>query len=128
MDVGYRTRMTRVMDERAEERQRPMRHLMTAFMLLPFAAAPALASSDQAWAEFANEVRVKCLEAAAPVLTDAKAAIDPFGSESFGLAVLTGKATGADVDVSYICVMNKQDGSIELGSELPAELLSVTIP
>lgn len=105
-----------------------MRHLMTAFMLLPFAAAPAAASSDQGWTEFANEVRGKCLEAAAPMLKDGKAAIDPFGSESFGLAVLTGKATGTDVDVSYLCVMNKQDGSIELGSELPADLVTVTIP
>ncbi|AKI02337.1 hypothetical protein IMCC20628_03653 [Hoeflea sp. IMCC20628] len=105
-----------------------MRHLMTALLLLPMSIAPAAASSDDAWAEFAAEVRSKCLEAAAPMLDDGKAAVDPFGSESFGLAVVTGKAKGGDAFVSYICVIDKQDRSVELGSELTAETLTVTIP
>lgn len=105
-----------------------MRHLMTALLLLPISIAPAAASSGDDWAEFAAEVNAKCLEATAPMLEESKAAVDPFGSEGFGLAVVTGKARGGDANVSYVCVMDKQDRSIQLGSELPAELLTVTIP
>lgn len=103
-----------------------MRHSTLALALLIGATLPAAASSDDAWAEFAEKVRTGCLAAAEPMLEDAAAVIDPFGSESFGLAVLTGKARGGDATVSYICVMDKKDGSIEIGSELPSDMLSVT--
>lgn len=83
-----------------------MPRLVPAFALL-LAAVPALASSDEAWQEFAEEVGRKCLEAAAPALEQAKA---------------------ADATVSYVCVMDKQTRAVELGSELPAETLGVTIP
>jgi hypothetical protein len=105
-----------------------MPRLSKAIFLLLCSAAPALASSDDAWQEFAKEVGDKCLEAAAPMLEGARVAVDPFGSERFGLAVLSGKAKGADVSVSYVCVMDKQSRAVELGSELPAETLGVTIP
>lgn len=105
-----------------------MPRLAPALLLLLVAAVPALASSDDAWQEFAKEVGDKCLEAAAPMLEGARVAVDPFGSERFGLAVLSGKAKGADVTVSYVCVMDKQSRAVELGSELSAETLAVTIP
>lgn len=105
-----------------------MPRLAPALLLLLAAAVPALASSDDAWQEFAKEVGKKCLEAAAPMLEGARVAVDPFGSERFGLAVLSGKAKGADATVSYVCVMDKQSRTVELGSELPAETLGVTIP
>lgn len=103
-----------------------MRHSTLALALLLGAVVPAAASSDDAWAEYAEKVRAGCLAAAEPMVTAAEAVIDPFGSESFGLAVLTGKAKGGDATVSYICVMNKNDGSVEIGSELPSDVLGVT--
>jgi len=105
-----------------------MRQIMMIFASLMAGMAPAAASSGDAWAEFAEKVRAQCLEAAAPVLEAAKVVVDPFGSESFGLAVLSGKARGAEVAVSYICVMDKRTGAVELGSELPADILSVDVP
>ncbi len=89
---------------------------------------PAFASSDDAWQEFAAEVREKCLAAAEPALEEPAIAIDPFGSERFGLAILSGKAKGADATVSYLCVMDKQTGATELGSELGSDLVGVTVP
>lgn len=105
-----------------------MRQTLMVTCFLCVATVPATASSGDAWAEFAEKVRTECLAAAAPTLEDAKAAVDPYGSESFGLAILTGKARGGDAMVSYVCVMNKQTGTIEFGSELPSDLLSVTLP
>ncbi|KGF70564.1 hypothetical protein LL06_04800 [Hoeflea sp. BAL378] len=106
---------------------RQMRKSLMIVASLMAGMAPAAASSGDAWAEFAEKVRTQCLEAAAPVLETAEAVVDPFGSESFGLAVLTGKAKGGDAAVSYICVMDKQTGAVELGSELTSDVLSVTI-
>lgn len=105
-----------------------MRQMTTLLALLVITAAPAAASSEEAWAEFAEKMSAECLKAAAALLEAAEVAVDPFGSESFGLAVLTGKARGADAHVSYICVMDKQGGRVELGSELPDDLLTVAIP
>ncbi|MDP2120978.1 MAG: hypothetical protein Q8S27_10135 [Hoeflea sp.] len=105
-----------------------MRQSLMIVASLMAAMAPAAASSGDAWADFAETVRTQCLEAAAPVLEAAEIVVDPFGSESFGLAVLSGKARGAEATVSYICVMDKQSGAVELGSELPAEILSVDVP
>lgn len=86
-----------------------------AFALLP--VSHALASSDDAWANFAIEVEQGCLDATKDVLGDAKAVVDPFGSESYGLAVVSG--TSADHGTaSIICVFDKRSKAVEIGGEL----------
>jgi hypothetical protein len=84
-------------------------------------AMPAWAASDDAWQQFQNDVEAACLEAAAPMFETASARVDPFGSESYGLALVTGKAKGADVEIASICVYDKQTKAVEIGGELPAE-------
>ncbi|MWP38792.1 hypothetical protein GQY15_14535 [Rhodobacter sphaeroides] len=91
-------------------------------MLKPLAATlllagPAFASSDDAWAEFAAEVESACLAAAGDTLSDASAVVDPFGSESYGLAIVSGR-TANDAPASMICVLNKQSRAVEIGGEL----------
>ncbi len=91
-------------------------------MLKPLAATlllagPAFASSDDAWAEFAAEVESACLAAAGDTLSDALAVVDPFGSESYGLAIVSGR-TANDAPASMICVLNKQSRAVEIGGEL----------
>ncbi len=92
------------------------------------AATPALSSSGDAWEEFAAAVREKCLAASADMLEQPAIAVDPFGSQGYGLAVLSGKPRGGDGTVSYLCVMDKQSREVELGSELGADVMGVTIP
>ena len=77
----------------------------------------AYASSDDAWAEFQAEVEAGCIAAAAPLLSNALAIVDPFGSESYGFAVVTGE-TSVGTIMSAICVMNKQTRAFEIGGEL----------
>ena len=97
-----------------------------AVLALLTAANSAAASSDDAWAEFAKTVEEKCLAATGGMIEKPRAVVDPFGSEHFGLAVVTGKAKGADATISHICVMDKQSETVELGGELSAEQLQVT--
>jgi hypothetical protein len=51
-----------------------------------------MASSDDAWKEFAAEVEQGCLAASKGMFTERSVVVDPFGTESYGLAVITGQA------------------------------------
>ncbi len=104
-----------------------MRRFLPAALAFFTFAVPAFASSDGAWEEFAADVKEKCLAAAKPVIEKAAIAVDPFGSERFGLAILSGTAKGAVASVSYVCVYDKQAKTVELGSELTADTVAVTI-
>lgn len=83
--------------------------------------ASASASSDDAWAEFQKEVANRC-KAAATKDSGVKTwtvSVSAFGSQSFGMAVLTGKAQGG-VPVKYACAMNKQTKAVEVAGGEPS--------
>jgi hypothetical protein len=107
---------------------RPM--IQRALLLAAFSslALPAAASSDDAWKEFVADVQTACLSASKDMIEDAKVVVDPVGSENYGLAILTGKAKGADATISHICVYDKKTKAVELGSELAGDTLKVEIP
>jgi hypothetical protein len=93
-----------------------MKHLALAAFGL-FAIAPALAASDDAWAEFQAKVERECLAATSGILSDAAALVDPFGSEHYGLAIVSGQVSGGGTR-SIICAMDKASGEVEIGGEL----------
>jgi hypothetical protein len=88
------------------------------FAIILTAAAAARASSGDAWQEFAAEVEGKCKEAARSSVEFPHAVVDPFGSEHYGIALVTGKPKGANGFVSYFCIYDKLTKTVELGSEL----------
>ena len=91
-------------------------------VVLSAALAPAAqASSDDAWVQFRKDVTAKCLKAAVVSVAKPTIVVDPFGSESFGLAIVTGKSGG--FKVSYICVFDKKTGATELGGELEVNVV-----
>jgi hypothetical protein len=97
-----------------------MRISLLAFILtLP--ALPVLASSDDAWEQFRKDVAAGCLAAAAPMFETASARVDPFGSESYGLALVTGRERDIGEGIAVICVYDKKTKHVEIGGELPAE-------
>ena len=78
----------------------------------------ASAASGDAWAEFAAEVEQGCLAATEGVFAEANAVVDPFGSESYGLAIVSGTFPSGG-SASILCVFNKQTKAVEIGGELP---------
>lgn len=82
-------------------------------------AFPAYAAGEADWAAFRLDVEAKCLAAAEPLFETAEAIVDPFGSQTYGLALIRGKARGADVSIMAICVYDKQTKTAEIGGELP---------
>lgn len=103
-----------------------MRLYLVAISLLALTAPAVHASSDGAWAEFGKAVSAACVKAAAGQIDKPKAVVDPYGSERFGLALVTGTAKGAKQTISLICVYDKQKKTVEIGSELSADQVKVT--
>lgn len=87
------------------------------------AAGAACASSNDAWQEFAADVEAKCRKAAHATMEDAHAVVDPFGSEHYGMAIVTGKPRGANGFITHICVYDKQAKTAEIGSEFKTDQL-----
>lgn len=85
------------------------------------AAGPhhAFAATEEAWDAFRADVRDKCLAAAEGLFETVEITVDPFGSEHYGLALLRGKARGADATIMAICVYDKATQTAEIGGELP---------
>ena len=77
-------------------------------------AAPALASSEDAWAAFRADVRTAC-EALADVPEGATAsyAVNPFGSESYGAALVTVTLRDGSAD-RMVCIYDKQAKTAEM--------------
>lgn len=88
----------------------------------------AFASSGDAWDAFAKDVAAKCTVLAEGRIEEPKVVVDPFGTESYGVAILTGKAVGADAVVSSICVYDKKSQAAEMGGELPTDQVTITVP
>ncbi len=96
-----------------------------AILLLSLASVPAHASSDDAWATFQKDVSKACITAAKGLIEKGRAVVDPYGSEHYGLAVVSGKAVGAKARISTICVYDKAKKMAEIGGEIGADKLAV---
>ena len=84
-------------------------------------AGSAAASTDSAWMEFQKEVATRC-KAAATTDSGVKTwtvSVSAFGSQSFGMAILTGKAQGG-VPVKYACTMDKKTKAVEVAGGEPS--------
>ena len=100
-----------------------MKRTCLAAAMIAATALPATASSDAAWEEFRARMKSECQTLAEAELNDVSVRVDPFGSESYGMALVTGHQ--GETPVQRICVMDKQSRKVELGGELaeanPAE-------
>ena len=81
----------------------------------------AYASSDEAWVQFSKDVSAKCLKAVGAKLNKPTIVVDPYGSDKFGLAIVSGKSSGNKI--SYICVYDKKTTAVELGGELEIDVV-----
>lgn len=90
--------------------------------LLALATSPAMASSDEAWQVFRDQVAAACTALAQPMAQGAEMVVevDPFGSESHGVAVITLiRPAGRE---RMICITDKAPegtGGAELTTPVP---------
>ncbi|MDE1159386.1 MAG: hypothetical protein PW791_14165 [Neorhizobium sp.] len=88
-------------------------------------AETAQAASGDAWSAFQKEVSTACLAASRGLIENGRVVVDPFGSQSYGLAVISGKAVGAKVTISTICAFDKKTRKAEIGGEIASDRLLV---
>ena len=97
--------------------------IITALIAVPLAVAaalPALSSSEDAWAEFRTAVETECgklVEAPADATTAIE--VNPFGSETYGAALVTVTLKDGSAD-RMICVYDKQAKTTELTAPFEA--------
>lgn len=92
------------------------------------AGSNAAASSPDAWKQFNAEVEQKCADAAQDIFRKPQVAVDPVGSETFGLAIVYGRSQEVKGRAAVICVVNKKTGKVELGTEMSNDLIRVRKP
>lgn len=79
-----------------------------AYSLLTLMSAHAVqAASADAWEEFQQEVELACREAAKGVIEVQTIQVDPYGSESYGFAVMVGDEVGAPTLRLVACAYDK---------------------
>jgi hypothetical protein len=79
-----------------------------------------LASTPEAWAEFEDSVRTASealIAGQAVSMTDIF--VVPFGSESYGIALVHGLDNSTSVEVVYVTVYDKTTGDTEMSGEIP---------
>jgi hypothetical protein len=90
------------------------------FMIGLVMITPASASSGDAWQAMRDKLRTGCLsKATAMGLGRIEISADPFGSQSYGIAVLTKRGTDRRRNLAYVCVMDKKTGAFEISGEVP---------
>lgn len=98
--------------------------LLSAALTTAALHAPARASSDGAWDDFAKDVEKACKAAVQGTYVKPRVIVDPYGSEAYGLAIVTGKLKAGGT-ASHICVYGKQSQKAEVGSELGPDVLKI---
>lgn len=98
----------------------PSRKIPLAFALLVASLSPIVASaaSPDAWAAFRRDVEASCRAAAAALIEAPIVTVDPFGSASYGLAVLSGRALDDGLQSSLVCVYDKTTHQSEIGGAM----------
>lgn len=86
---------------------------LASLVCLAYLAAPAFASSGDAWDEFRENVRTACLALVQKQGT-VTIEVNPFGTESYGVAIITVKADWGEDRMA--CVFDKVTGKAELSA------------
>ena len=95
-------------------------------LVLALGSSRAHASSGDAWAAFARDVGKACKAETGTTFVKPDVIVDPFGSETHGLAIVTGKLKAGGGQATILCIYDKKTKKVEIGSELGEDMLKVT--
>ncbi|MGE4322852.1 MAG: hypothetical protein AB7E60_07450 [Sphingobium sp.] len=87
-------------------------------LMTVFCIQPVQASSPDAWKEFQQNVEKACRGAVSGVLDVNTIQVDPYGSDSYGFALLLGTEVGTSTDRLIACAYNKESQAVEISSPL----------
>jgi hypothetical protein len=91
---------------------------LAGFALIALALDPGRASSPDAWEAMQKKVAAECRSLAlAGDFKTAVVQVDPHGTESYGLALVTGTIKNSTQEARALCAMDKKTGKAELGGD-----------
>lgn len=88
--------------------------LASTFIALAATAQRSHASGGDAWEDFRQSVREACVTAAKDVLEVTDVKVDPFGSESYGFAILVGTEIDNPGQRILVCAFDKKTETAEI--------------
>jgi hypothetical protein len=94
-------------------------------LLMPVSA---LAQNNGVSDPFAKEVEQKCTAAAGEVFRKPMIAVDPSGTETYGVAILYGRSKELKGPAAVVCVVDRKTGKVEIGTPLGKEVVRVRRP
>lgn len=80
-------------------------------------ATPASAADPKAWEAFRADVKKACEKAVAGTLEKPAIAVDPFGSQSYGIAIARGKSKYSEAALTVVCIYDKKTKALETSGE-----------
>jgi len=86
------------------------------------------AQTNTAPDQFAKDVEQKCTEAVGDVFRKPMVAVDPSGTESYGVAIVYGRSKELKGPAAVICVLDRKTGKVEIGTPLGKEVVRVRKP
>lgn len=96
--------------------------LLTAGLVLAGGAGIAHASSEDSWKAFRADLADACREKVPEGFTVEHMRVDPFGSESYGVAVVQGSSKPDDEAQTLVCVYDKRDKTAEMSGPVTEEV------
>lgn len=86
-------------------------------LLISMSIAPIVrAASPDAWKEFKQKVEKACLDASKGVVKVERIQVDPYGSESYGFAVVFGTEVGSAAKRLIACAYDKTSDEAEISN------------
>jgi hypothetical protein len=86
------------------------------------------AAASQPADPFASEVEQKCTDAASNVFRRPVVAVDPTGTQSYGVAIVYGRSKELKGPAAVVCVVDRKTGKVEVGSPLGKDVVRVRKP
>ncbi|QRM54663.1 hypothetical protein [Sinorhizobium sp. BG8] len=83
------------------------------------------AATPDAWEAFRADVRKQCLASLPEKLKGETVYVDPTGTESKGVALVSGRPAKAGERVTYICLYDKQKKTVEFSGQIGPEFVRV---
>jgi len=77
---------------------------------------------------FSQQVEQKCTEAVGDLFRKPMIAVDPSGTQSYGVAIVYGRAKELKGPGAVICVVDRKTGKVEVGTPLGKEVVRVRKP
>jgi hypothetical protein len=86
------------------------------------------AATNQPMDPFATQVEQQCTDATSDIFRRPMVAVDPTGTQSYGVAIVYGRSKELKGPAAVVCVVDRKTGKVEIGTPLGKDVVRVRKP